>query len=222
MNRWMSGLAAAMLTGLAPAAADDVDFCMSLSFAPLDMNIPACSRLIEEGGLPDAQMAALYASRAEAYRFARTYSLGHEVDDVELLTLALADFDAAAALDPAYRGSRGELRYMLGQYDEAVEDFTFMIELEPQSAHYHRLNRSYAYEHLGAFDAALEDVSAALEEADGPIDEARLYARRGEIHEAAADLDAAAQDYREVLERRPDHQTVREALERIERGEPAE
>lgn len=216
MNRWMSALAGPVFFGLAPAVADDVEACMSLSFAPLDMNIPACTRLIEEGGLPDAQTAALYASRAEAYRFARTYSLGHDVDDLELLNLAEADFDAAVALDPAYRGSRGEVRYMLGRHEEAIEDFTAMIALEPQSAHYHRVNRSYAYEYLGEFDAAIEDVTIALDAADGPIDEARLYARRGELHEAAGDAGAAAADYRAVLERRPDHQTVREALARIE------
>lgn len=131
------------LIAAAPAAAaqeSPLSLCTTLSFAPLDMNVPACTALIEApGGLAPAVLGEAYAARAEAYRFAVTYHGKHDVQPMQLLASALADLDKAVAVIPvAARDlrtqtlqSRGELREQLGDRTGAVQDYRAVLTMSP-------------------------------------------------------------------------------------------
>lgn len=123
-----------------PALAQEsgIDRCLTLSFAPIDVNLPACTAMIENPrGLAPAKLAEVHAARAEAYRFAITYHGEHDVQPTELLAAALADLDKAVALAPAgdFRSrvlhDRGGLREQLGDPAGAIEDYRSVLTTDP-------------------------------------------------------------------------------------------
>jgi tetratricopeptide (TPR) repeat protein len=112
-------------------------------------------------------------------------------------TNALADFDAAASLDPALieaRNMRGQALALLGRCSEAMRDLDEAVRLNPNDP-YTLLYRGDCFSRLENFPAALADYDRALElkpnQASGY--DARATARRlsGDPQGALADADAA-------------------------------
>jgi hypothetical protein len=138
----MKSLIAGLVVLAAPmptlAQESGIDRCLTLSFAPIDVNLPACTALIDNPrGLGPARLAEIHAARAEAYRFAITYHGEHDVQPKELLAAALADLDKAAALAPAgdlrvrVLYDRGALREQLADPTGAIEDYRSVLTAYP-------------------------------------------------------------------------------------------
>jgi tetratricopeptide (TPR) repeat protein len=77
---------------------------------------------------------------------------------------ALADFDAAARLDPKNAQvfkDRGGVYNRLGRYAEGLRDLTESIRLDPKNARAYQ-NRAASYNGLGRYDRAVADCDEAL------------------------------------------------------------
>jgi tetratricopeptide (TPR) repeat protein len=200
--------------GEASAQEDARARCVTLSFAPLDENVPACTALLQEAdALDPTTLAAIYAARAEAYEFALTYNSGHDVDPEELLELALADLDRAVAADPRHYGRRGDILFRLGRFNEAAESYA--SALNARGAHMLLESRAMALAAAGDHRAAIDDMTAAIGLVAGGSDRARLLARRAEMHEAAGDVAGAVADYHEAIRLDPASRAARDALARL-------
>jgi tetratricopeptide (TPR) repeat protein len=151
-----------------------------------DVRLPACSRVIEAGQGTPAELASAYYARGNAYR------------QKSLFALALEDFNAAIAANPALSdayGDRGITLTVLGRFADAIPDFTRVIESYPQLAYAH-YNRGICYELLGLDDLAIEDISRSIE--IEPRAEFR-FERRGTIYFRKNLLDEALADYENAL-----------------------
>ena len=92
---------------------------------------------------------------------ARITHAGNAYRQKSLFALALEDFNAAIAANPALSdayGDRGITLTILGRFADAIPDFTRVIETYPQLAYAH-YNRGICYELLGLDDLAIEDIS---------------------------------------------------------------
>jgi len=90
------------------------------------------------------------------------------------LDSALADFDAALDVSPGMiEGyyNRGNVNLDLRRNEDAIRDFSTVIEAEPQFA-FAWLNRGLAREQAGDRNGAREDISRALA-LNGSLDAAR-------------------------------------------------
>ena len=58
---------------------------------------------------------------------------------------------------PPYN-NRGYAKYLLGRYDDAIEDYTRAIEINPRFIQA-RINRALAYNKRGCVDAAMVDYN---------------------------------------------------------------
>jgi len=103
---------------------------------------------------------------------------------------AVANYTRAIVLDPAYAYcyfSRGVLRWReLGEYEEAISDFSMVLELEPDWADA-LFNRALAYKMSKRNENAVADFEQYLEKG---TDEFWLEATRRQLDELA-DLAAA-------------------------------
>ncbi len=115
--------------------------------------LAAASALIEwvsrAPTFPAPPLARIYGKRGMAY------SLRGE------LKLAMADFDQALALDPAYGGGyllRGIASSALSEYRQAIEDFTHALALAPSN--------TFAYAHRGIAYRKLKDYERAIADFD--------------------------------------------------------
>lgn len=223
MRAWMcttalAGALAGALTLAAGAVAQDQthERCLTLSFAPLDDNIPACTALIESSGALDPPvLGAIYAARAEAYEFALTYHGDHDVSAEALLAAALADLDRAVAIDPRHHAQRADILYRLSRFEEAAAGFTAAIAADPSAAAARLESRSAALEASGDLTGAIEDVTAAIRLAASTSDAARLTLRRAELREAAGERAAALADYERVLRDDRENVTARNGADRL-------
>jgi tetratricopeptide (TPR) repeat protein len=111
---------------------------------------------------------------------------------------ALADFDAAIALDRtnalAY-SVRGNARYAAGDLNAALADYTAAIDALPRyaSAYY---SRGVVWQDKGNLDAAAADYGEAIRL--NPRDP-RPWNNRGVVRAARGDVDGALADYAEAL-----------------------
>jgi hypothetical protein len=128
--------------GMAPIAmahADEqLERCTTLSFAPLEFNVPACTALLGEADAHDeSTLAAIHAARAEAYEFAITYHGNTVVRPAELLALAIEDMTSAIGLTPAPAARsvlvlrRAQLREGAGDTAGAIADYEAVLEINP-------------------------------------------------------------------------------------------
>jgi tetratricopeptide (TPR) repeat protein len=202
-RRCIFSLAAVLLmAGFTAASADDADLCANQKFPP-EIRIPACSHVIAWGQSNDARLAPSYRSRADAWL------LSNDPDK------ALADFDAAIALDKksaaAYLG-RAVAWYRKSQYDNAIPDFDHAIELNPlNSTGYH--GRGNAWFRKGNLDRALADLNEAVRLAPtlGALGD------RGNVNEKMQSIDLARSDYEAVLKLVP-KDGVEEQLQAVVRA----
>jgi tetratricopeptide (TPR) repeat protein len=209
-----------------PARADDWQACMTLSFAPLDQNIPACDTLLESGELPDDRRIDALWARAQAFLFALTYHFGHSIDDQDLVRRALADLDQAKALASAQSGSdqrqlaqimreRASVLYQLGRHREAAEEYTAVFDLLGETDPPSLLARALAYKEMGQFDSAIADMDEVIRVTEGALNQSNWFHLRGEIYEAAGNQEAAVADYRRTLQLQADHGGAAKALDRL-------
>ncbi|MCF8383638.1 MAG: tetratricopeptide repeat protein [Chlorobium sp.] len=112
-------------------------------------------------------------------------------DEPDLHAVAADDLhaDYAFAFD-----NRGLLRYINGNYREAIEDFTAAIALEPKFALPYK-HRGYAKHDLQDYAGAIEDYSWAIR-LDRKAGE--TYWDRGLAKEQAGDKEGALDDFRKA------------------------
>jgi tetratricopeptide (TPR) repeat protein len=214
-----SALVAAACATSERVADASLEGCLTLSFAPLDDNVPACTALIARADALDRDtLAAVHAARAAAYEFALTYDDGHEVEAGALLQAALADLDQAVALSSRWHARRGDILFQLSRFVDAAESYTLALAAEPAAAASLLESRSFARAEAGDLAGAIGDISEAIDRSASAIEARRRTLRRGELREAAGDVAGALADYREVVAGQPDNVTAREAVERLERG----
>jgi tetratricopeptide (TPR) repeat protein len=120
---------------------------------PRDQKIGACSFVITNA--PPAaprELARIYLIRGNVYL------------DEAVYDRALADFDTAIKVDPAFYGafnSRGLVFWRQKQIDRAIPEFDAAIRLNPHDPIVFT-NRADAYRDEGHYDRALQDYDAAL------------------------------------------------------------
>lgn len=189
------------------------DRCTTLSFAPLDVNVPACTTLIDANETRDPKMlATLLAARAAAYEFALTYRGEHRVNPDELLAAALADLDRAAGLDPRHHRARGDILFRLSRFGDAAESFTSAIAAAPADAPGLLERRSMALAAANDTEGAIDDLTAAIRLTTRDADRLRLLLQRGPLLEAAGDTARAISDYQAAARLDPNRREPREAL----------
>ena len=91
--------------------------------------------------------------------------------------------------------SRGELYRVTGRIDDAIADFTEMIDIAPTTAHpYYR--RGCCYECKGDDKAALENYNAGI---DVDKEYPNIYLRRGRLHLKQGHNSLANADFEQIL-----------------------
>jgi tetratricopeptide (TPR) repeat protein len=106
---------------------------------------------------------------------------------------ALVDFDRIVELSPDFDAysNRGLARINVGRMEDAVEDLTRAIALDPDSADAHA-NRAFALVRLERLEAARADFDRAI-----AIDPSRpvFYTLRGGVHDLLGDRSRACADW---------------------------
>ena len=95
--------------------------------------------------------------------------------------------------------NRGDIRLKTLDYFGAAEDFSKVIELDPNHPVGYAV-RGEAYLGLNHFDKAIPDLDRAIETA---IENSYLYLTRGRAHYGAGDLESAIKDFDRALELDP-------------------
>jgi lipoprotein NlpI len=151
---WIVLLAALPAVPVAGQSAD-WSLCAPAAAGNWDRAIAACSRLVATGSLKSAERAAAHLHRGTAYL------RKGEADR------AIADLDAALAIDPAdvvALNRRGEGYAAKADFARAFADFSEAVRLNPRYPLAFR-NRARIHFYRGNFDAAAEDFRFA-EQAD--------------------------------------------------------
>lgn len=207
-----------------PALADDWQACDNISYKPLQFTVPACTRLIEQAGLDDAQLRHALQRRADAYYFGSRFVPSQD-ERGRLLGQALADLDRALALGPGGDGpadppawlaslrlARADVLFELGRFEDAAGAYAEAMEAAPDSAADARLGRALSLANLGRFDEALAELSALIQ--SYPEDANWVFLRAG-VHEKAGSRAAAIADYETVVALDPGHIGAKQALQRL-------
>ena len=172
--------------------ADDLD-CNAPKVA-IDDCIAAWNRTIQAGNVQGHDLAVAYHGRGAGY-----FRKGQ--DDQ-----ALADFERAITLDPAYalgyRG-RGVVLARRNDLDRAIKDFDQAIQLDQKDAPT-LANRGDAWRRKGAFDRALVDLDLAIQLDPGL---AVAFINRGRLWESKGDLNRAIADETEAIRIDPKNST---------------
>lgn len=105
---------------------------------------------------------------------------------------------SVTACSPAARKfyERGLLYTEKGDYDQAIRDFSKVIESDPEHAMAYN-NRGVAYKQKGDYDRAISDYSRAIEIDPGF---AMAYNNRGVAHAGKGDFVSAISDYSKAIE----------------------
>ena len=90
---------------------------------------------------------------------------------------------------------------MREEYDEAIEHYTTVIEVNPEYAKAYN-NRAIAYRHKGDFDTSIQDCNKAI---DLKPDFAQAYNNRGTAYAEKGDVDKAIKNYNIAIEVNPDY-----------------
>ncbi|UII30951.1 tetratricopeptide repeat protein [Fulvivirga ulvae] len=111
---------------------------------------------------------------------------------------AIAFFSQALSIDSGHTEAlynRAKSRFKLRKFEEALGDFSKLIEQEPQNAFYFS-ERAVAYHLSGDNKKALEDLDqAVILEPNKPF----RYSSRAFIRERAGDLKGAIEDYEKTI-----------------------
>jgi tetratricopeptide (TPR) repeat protein len=113
---------------------------------------------------------------------------------------ATADFTKAAPHDPSNASSalnnRANAYELIGEYDQALEDYGRAIKLNPKNA-VASFNRAGLYYTKAEYEDAIKDYDRAIDVKPDYIDaynnRGKAYQAKGEINNALADFDIAVQ-----------------------------
>ncbi len=152
---------------------------------------------------PDQRLQAL-RGRATAY-FAKSMiaETFNRKDNAERFGAdSIADYSAAIKIkgdDASLYAARGQVRQLAGRNDEAIEDFSAAIKLQPATETW--LQRAATLRGKGDFDRALADYDAALasQAKKGGADEADLLNERGFTWFMAGKYTQAADDFAKAM-----------------------
>jgi tetratricopeptide (TPR) repeat protein len=95
---------------------------------------------------------------------------------------------------------RGAAYVVLGNYNQAIEDYDRAIEIRPGYVDAYN-NRGSAYKGLGNYRRAIEDYNRAIEIRPGYVD---AYNNRGNAYIALGNYKQAIEDYGRAIEIKPD------------------
>ncbi len=123
-----------------------------------------------------------------------------------------------AALSAQEWFDRGRFMGEIGNYRKAVEAFSRVIELTPNSAHAYN-NRGVAYSELGNYRLAIQDYNRAI---GIDPDEAMFRFNRGIAFAREEEYHLAVMDFSDVVAMDPKHVEARFFLGLIQRGMPGE
>jgi tetratricopeptide (TPR) repeat protein len=115
---------------------------------------------------------------------------------------ALADFDAAIALDPAFAAAyvdRGAARFLKSDVAGALADYDMGARLDPRQPNLHHM-RALARRATGDLGGAHDDLCAALH-VDGET--ADIYNDRGRVSMESGDFAGACADFERAARLRP-------------------
>lgn len=135
-------------------------------------------------------------------KFHDAYFFRSQVESSTNPRRAEADLSVAIDLDPnnfSYYSSRGKIRYNLGKYQEAVDDFTRTMQIRPDLV-YHYSERGFALAALNKDRQALDDfnrVIKALPNKEG--DNGAKYYGRGLVHAKLGQKAAAIKDLKTAI-----------------------
>lgn len=152
------------------------------------------------------------------------------LEDFEQYETALADYNILLEMNPDRREAllaRGRVRYRLGQFEKAKEDFKAFLIAPPgettqiiyrksskesgisQIFTAQTENPSQAFYHLGLCSIALSENEEALSYLDSAIfydpKEADFYVEKGKAFAQKGDKESAQKSYEKALELNPDH-----------------
>jgi tetratricopeptide (TPR) repeat protein len=147
----------------------------------------------------------------------------HLVEALRLVDECIAEMDGMFGPDQqrlhrsVLRYNRGQVCARMGRVEEAVDDYTAVIALDPNWPEYY-FDRGNLLRQLGRDDEALADYETVMR-LSPPFHEA--YYNRGDIRASRGDIDGALADFGYVLELDPDFVDayVNRAALLLERGE---
>jgi len=145
-------------------------------------------------------------------------ALAHAREVEAEFTEALAALEKAEQLHPGYAeiyATRGRVFAGMGEYEKAVQAFERAIQVDGKDFRYH-LQFAQLYLAEGFNRQATAELKAAKELAPGRPDV--LYAL-GSAYLAQERYEAAAKEFRELLDLRPDLEVAREQLAKVLRAE---
>ncbi len=185
------------------------DYSAALAIDPQNVNALMARALAYDHGhdydraITDLSLAVILAPGDPTPVAARALAFVQKNDFVH----ALEDLDAAIRLNPkdaTYYVSRGDLRERTGDHDGAIADATAAIELAPDRLHAY-FNRAKAYQ-ARARGSVVDDLKKALADYDvvmrlKPDHDflAWVLGRRGLVHHALGEFDAAITDFTLLL-----------------------
>lgn len=132
---------------------------------------------------------------------------------------AIEYFNEALYLDSnnlsvAIYNQRGYALLQLGKYTEAINDFNYYIQNNPNEF-YSRANRAWAFYNLGKYQQAIDDYSKALEinssDASSYYSRGNAYSQLGQKQKAIKDYQKAA----ELYQKQGKTKEYQDALDRI-------
>jgi len=150
----------------------------------------ACGKAPEPRPCKRAEALAAHACANAAYYRMRGKQRHMQAD----LDGALADFDAAIALDPAFAAAyvdRGAARFLKTDVAGALADYDMGARLDPRQPSLHHM-RALARRAAGDLAGAYDDLCAALH-VDGET--ADIYNDRGRVSMESGDFAGAGADY---------------------------
>jgi tetratricopeptide (TPR) repeat protein len=174
----------------------------------------------------DPDYAEAYASRGRVYRYLKQYQeaiqdlehaialdpemswayayLGEVYRSLEQSKRAIEEYNQAIALAPGQQyfwayGSRGLAYYSLKDYQHALADFDYAIELNPLYS-WGYSQRGRIYRHLKQYDRALGDLTRAIELAPN---DAWTYSHRGLVYVALQNYPRAIEDLSRAIALNP-------------------
>lgn len=132
---------------------------------------------------------------------------GHSLYMLGQYNQALDELNLALSIDPyaLCYCMRGDVYSKLGDLDKAIEDYTRMITLMPESPTGY-IARGKAHYELGDFESSISDYSKALDDISissnliyKPREWAEVYSLRGDAYSSTKDYPRAIEDYNKAL-----------------------
>ena len=158
----------------------------------------------KQGDLAKAIEYYSYALSLEANCEKCYYNRGMAFMEIEKYHKSRSDFDKVLKINPADTDAyeqRGGLHYLLGNYEAAISDYNFVIQVRPEASMY--INRGMAYLEQSKYNNALRDLETAMRiEKNDP----ETYRIIGDVYFAKNDLEGAIEYYGMALDLDPNNE----------------